>query len=264
VSTVPQKSFTCTRRTCRKWGCNLKIRRAEQHEIKHYNGVHPLFGFITVPAVVAGVKTRYQVAVEYLGDGKGEPNYEAIAPKGLHFDEDGLHTILGTTQRDMLDRIVSLEECSERCGPVTAPATTPATAQEIHTLLSQQGTPYKVNNVPAKNANESLIGRCTCGRQELGSCPVHQAPATTLALPTVHLGGTAQCDLYEQLSDALASLRTAIVKVSNAEPNGRDYYPQSPTAIFRAIAEHQDRIHKLESVISELETIITHVADAAK
>jgi hypothetical protein len=59
-------------------------------------------------------KTSWQVPVEYLGEGKDEPNYEAIAPLGMHFD-DGLHTMLGVTQRDLLDRLTDLVECNENC-----------------------------------------------------------------------------------------------------------------------------------------------------
>ncbi len=58
---------------------------------------------------------HWRCAVEYLGEGKGEPNWEIHAPKGMHFG-CGLHTILGTTQLDMLDRIMDLVECTEQCG----------------------------------------------------------------------------------------------------------------------------------------------------
>jgi hypothetical protein len=95
----------------------MKIRKAEAHEKANYHGVYPLFGYVVVPSVIAGVKTRHTVAVEYLGEGPGNPNYESIAPKGMHFG-DGLHTLLGSTQADLLERldIDSLNECTEQCG----------------------------------------------------------------------------------------------------------------------------------------------------
>ena len=97
----------------------LKIRKAEAHEKANYRGVHGLFGYIEqVPAVFAGVKTRFTVPVEYLGEGRDEPNYEAIAPNGLHWEEGdgvGLHTMIGVTQKDLLDRVYELTECSEQC-----------------------------------------------------------------------------------------------------------------------------------------------------
>lgn len=93
----------------------MKIRKAEDHEKKNYRGGRPLFGFVTVDAVFAKAKTRFVCPVEYLGEGKDEPNYEVIAPSGLHFETNRTHTILGTTQRDLLDQIDSLVECDENC-----------------------------------------------------------------------------------------------------------------------------------------------------
>lgn len=108
----------------------MRIRKAEAHEKAQYaegNGrynddgnrkpLYPLFGYIVgVPAVVAGVKTRYTVPVEGLFEGKDEPNYEAILPDGLHLSGDFIHTVLGTTQRDLLDRMsAGLVECGAGC-----------------------------------------------------------------------------------------------------------------------------------------------------
>lgn len=94
----------------------MKIRKAEQHEKLNYeNAVHPLFGFVKVSGVLNGVKSSWQCPVEYLGEGKDEPNYEVLAPKGMYFADDGRHTILGTTQRDLLDQITTLEPCGEDC-----------------------------------------------------------------------------------------------------------------------------------------------------
>lgn len=95
----------------------MKLRKAEEHEKKNYQGLSPLFGYVSgVPATVCGVKTRYTVPVEYLGEGKDQPNYEAILPTGLRLIGDQIHTVLGTTQRDLLDRLgYGLELCSSSC-----------------------------------------------------------------------------------------------------------------------------------------------------
>lgn len=95
----------------------MKIRKAEEHEKKNYSGLYPLFGYVVgVPAVLAGVKTRYTVPVEGLFEGKDEPNYEAMLPEGLHLDGDMIHSVLGTTQRDLLDRLsAGLVECDKDC-----------------------------------------------------------------------------------------------------------------------------------------------------
>lgn len=93
----------------------MKIRKATPEEKKNYRGVRPLFGFVKVPGVFAKHKQTFDCPVEYLGEGPDDPNYEVIAPSGMHFEGERLHTILGVTQQDMLDRIVDLEECSEDC-----------------------------------------------------------------------------------------------------------------------------------------------------
>ena len=101
----------------------MKLRKAEAQEKANYQGTYPLFGYaVNVPAVFAKVATRYNVPVEYLGEGKGEPNYEAILPSGLHLDGDSIHTVLGTTQRDLLDRLAAgLVECNEDCHALNGP-----------------------------------------------------------------------------------------------------------------------------------------------
>ena len=98
----------------------MKIRRAVGEEIKDYDGLYPLYGFIQVPlnprSSASHVYKDLTVPVEYLGDrwAKGNPQWEALAPEGFHFDE-GLHAILGFTQADLLDRIKYLVPCSNDC-----------------------------------------------------------------------------------------------------------------------------------------------------
>lgn len=101
----------------------MKIRKAEAHEIRNYAAKEPkplyrLFGYVTgVPAELMGQKTTMTVPVEYLGEGRGEPNYEAILPKGLHLSGENIHTVLGATQAGLLERLAAgLEECVESCG----------------------------------------------------------------------------------------------------------------------------------------------------
>lgn len=96
----------------------MKIRKATSTEKDNYRGVHGLYGFVSVRGIFAKHEQTFDCSVEYLGEGKDEPNYEVIAPSGLHFEEGeltGRHTILGTTQRDMLDQITRLVECQGDC-----------------------------------------------------------------------------------------------------------------------------------------------------
>jgi hypothetical protein len=80
-----------------------------------------------------------------------------------------------------------------------------------------------------------------------------------MLFPTVHLNGTAKSDLVAQLESAIDSLFDAERKVSEAEPNGRDFYPQGPNVINQAIAEHVSRLNRLQSVRNELEQILESI-----
>lgn len=73
--------------------------------------------------------------------------------------------------------------------------------------------------------------------------------------PTIHLNGTSRDTLIQQLKKAVNDLRIAIDSVSDAAPNGRDYYPQGDIAINQAIREHTKRMQKLIDVRKELEMI---------
>lgn len=100
----------------------MRIRKAEDVEKKNYQGMHPLYGYVKVRGVFGGVQSSWQVPVEYLGEGKGEPNYEAILPNGLHLVGDCIHTVLGATQADLLERLAQgMKECDAYCHELNGP-----------------------------------------------------------------------------------------------------------------------------------------------
>jgi hypothetical protein len=80
-----------------------------------------------------------------------------------------------------------------------------------------------------------------------------------LLVPTVHLNGTAKSDLIEQLEQAYDALATAQIKLSEAEPNGRDFYPQGTYAIIEAVGQHVERLQKIRSVQAEINAILEGV-----
>jgi len=81
-----------------------------------------------------------------------------------------------------------------------------------------------------------------------------------LTLPTIHLNGTSQQALAEQLEIAGIALRVAVDAVVEAQPNGRDYYPQGPDAFQRAQNEHNARVTALQKVLTELQTLHESIA----
>ena len=74
-----------------------------------------------------------------------------------------------------------------------------------------------------------------------------------MMIPTIHLNGTSRETLLEQVCDAANAIRDAQRVLQEAAPNGRDYYPLGPDAIGMAIAEHDQRQLKLQSVLEELQ-----------
>ena len=84
----------------------VKATDTEKNAWRNAKELHPLYGYVMV--------SGHRCAVEYLGEGPGEPNYEAHAPQGMHFD-DGLHTVLGTNQKDLFMQLSALEKCRRDC-----------------------------------------------------------------------------------------------------------------------------------------------------
>lgn len=76
-----------------------------------------------------------------------------------------------------------------------------------------------------------------------------------LAIPTIHLNGTAREELLSQLCDAITAIMAAMDTLAKACPNGRDYYPQGPDAIQEALRQHANRLHNLKAVLDELNEI---------
>lgn len=74
--------------------------------------------------------------------------------------------------------------------------------------------------------------------------------------PTVHLNGTSGPELERGYFKAYDALGDAVRAVQEAAPNARDYYPQGPGAIERAMAEHRARLRSLEAVRAEIEAIL--------
>jgi hypothetical protein len=81
--------------------------------------------------------------------------------------------------------------------------------------------------------------------------------------PTIHLNGSYPGNLLEDLQTIQSAVRNAVEAVmEHGSPNARDYYPQGPSAHAAAVAEHQGRIERLESVRKEFEELADHVMAA--
>ena len=82
--------------------------------------------------------------------------------------------------------------------------------------------------------------------------------------PTVHMNGTSSKSLIEMNRRAYDAVSEAIVQLRQACPHGRDYYTQSPGAVWTALQEHTSRLERLESVKADLEEIILRIMDGPR
>ncbi len=82
-----------------------------------------------------------------------------------------------------------------------------------------------------------------------------------LAIPSIHLNGTAGTDLRKQLRTQAAAIRTAIDVLTVNSPHGRDYYTQGPGAYETARAQHTARIEALRAVYTELLAVNDGIQD---
>lgn len=84
-----------------------------------------------------------------------------------------------------------------------------------------------------------------------------------MTLPTIHRNGTHAADLLEDLCTVYGALGDALASLRNVGcPNARDYYPQGSGAFQSAVAEHESRIGRLESVRAEIDALREHISDA--
>ena len=82
-----------------------------------------------------------------------------------------------------------------------------------------------------------------------------------LEMPAIHLNGTSREALLEQNCEVRNALVDSLNALSDAAPNGRDYYTKTPGAFKRATTEHLDRCIRIKSVLTEVEQIITKISD---
>lgn len=81
-----------------------------------------------------------------------------------------------------------------------------------------------------------------------------------IMIPIIHLNGTSKKDLVDQYENAIQALEEALQVVLKSAPNGRDYYPLGEGAYGIAFNQHVTRIGKINSVISELSSIVEQIA----
>ena len=79
--------------------------------------------------------------------------------------------------------------------------------------------------------------------------------------PTIHLNGTRRKGLCDAVMAARAAVMAAINALGATYPRGLDYYTQELGAINTAMAEHESRLNRLNSVMGELNDLATAIQD---
>lgn len=92
----------------------------------------------------------------------------------------------------------------------------------------------------------------------------NRATRTATEITTVHINGTSERYLIDQLCEARSAIHNAIKAVGETYPNGRDYYPQGPDAIGKAVDEHVARVQRLTDVYAELGAIAEAIVDRSE
>lgn len=76
-------------------------------------------------------------------------------------------------------------------------------------------------------------------------------------VPTVHLNGTSGSVLSNQAFMVTHACNGLLMALSDAAPNGRDYYTQGPDALKKAQTEHANRVERVKAIFAEY----THISE---
>jgi hypothetical protein len=81
--------------------------------------------------------------------------------------------------------------------------------------------------------------------------------------PIVHLNGTSQRELLEQISEVMRAIEVLFTAMQKAAPHSRDYYPfPDGAAAFRvAVEEHTARLRRVEFVKQDYEALGIAIVD---
>lgn len=79
--------------------------------------------------------------------------------------------------------------------------------------------------------------------------------------PTIHTNGTARADLIVQYEEVYRAASELLEALSQACPNGRDYYPQGDNAVHTAIAEHSARCVAVQKLRDDMLALTDHAYD---
>ncbi len=148
----------------------------------------------------------------------------------------------------------------EEMGAVTA-HTLPLIAEAAACLLGLGPCTRRPMQVDA--ARQEALRACQGGSCQVDQETVESLPSpktTEILLPTLGWSGTSRERLFEGYVEAADALRTALDRLQDAAPNGRDYFTQGPDAATLALRDHAQRVRAVQKVLSEIEDLAEHCA----
>ena len=80
-------------------------------------------------------------------------------------------------------------------------------------------------------------------------------------IPTIHLNGTGFITLRDEYAAAYDAIDKAIDALAAATLNGRDYYPQSDGAFYKARDERQAALEKLREAHQYVGEMLAGICD---
>jgi hypothetical protein len=80
-------------------------------------------------------------------------------------------------------------------------------------------------------------------------------------IPTIHLNGTSFTDLRDGYAAAYDAIIKAIDTLSEAELNGRDFYPQGPDAYYQARKERNEAFDQLRAAREYVGEMLAGICD---
>jgi hypothetical protein len=80
-------------------------------------------------------------------------------------------------------------------------------------------------------------------------------------IPTVHLNGTSFTELRDGYAAAYDAIEKACNALAQAELNGRDFYPQGPSAYSQAREERSEAFRRLRSAHQYVGEMLEGICD---
>lgn len=85
-----------------------------------------------------------------------------------------------------------------------------------------------------------------------------------LITPSVHLNGDSKATLIDQATDVRVACKVLLDALSNAVPNGRNYYVQKDNPLEKARDAHHERMLVVDKISKEFLQLAIDISEGSK